>query len=407
MASFTASTKPEVFYINLEQSLGRNKSMDEYLQKYGCRYYRISAVTPSDIYIPKDVQLAWSSPACVANTNWSPPNPSPLARSNLTMDNRYVLSAFPKRLYIRGVCGAKANTLQELAVVYSHLLAIRAAVYSETATNRYALILEDDVVSPFDIDVMDIANRLFGVAADFGTLQLFNSKPVALAELFEHYKKDSNYLFQFRPSAYDGRYLPTWSTGAYLINRMTWKPIIDVLLTYEYFPGDSNSNNNNNYWIGATILSGFTHPVCRPARCCTSAVGQATSTPKVFIDPPPPECVYAPVGFAADSFIYGAATTYVLSMPLFASNEQGFASLLHQAQVSSLHHKSFRRIASYVKEMICGKVPLPKFAKVSANVLKKMKTNDICRLNNSNTGSKSNSGDIPFDASQYRHMFGV
>jgi GR25 family glycosyltransferase involved in LPS biosynthesis len=39
----------------------------------------------------------------------------------------------------------------------SHLVAMRTAIYSPTATSRYALIVEDDVQFPFDIDYEALA----------------------------------------------------------------------------------------------------------------------------------------------------------------------------------------------------------------------------------------------------------
>lgn len=39
----------------------------------------------------------------------------------------------------------------------SHLVAMRTAIYSSTATSRYALIVEDDVQFPFDIDYEALA----------------------------------------------------------------------------------------------------------------------------------------------------------------------------------------------------------------------------------------------------------
>ena len=38
----------------------------------------------------------------------------------------------------------------------------------------------------------------------------------------------------FRSAAQDGRYLQTWSTGAYLIDRVFMKPIIDKIFANEF-----------------------------------------------------------------------------------------------------------------------------------------------------------------------------
>lgn len=55
------------------------------------------------------------------------------------------------KVLIRSHCGRKKNTKKELAVTLSHLHAIRSAIRSNS-TNRYALILEDDLQISFNIN---------------------------------------------------------------------------------------------------------------------------------------------------------------------------------------------------------------------------------------------------------------
>ena len=50
---------------------------------------------------------------------------------------------------------------------------MRLAIYSKTAKSRYALIIEDDVFFPFDVNWNELAQS---APPGFGILQLFNIK---------------------------------------------------------------------------------------------------------------------------------------------------------------------------------------------------------------------------------------
>ena len=52
--------------------------------------------------------------------------------------------------------GKEKNFIKELGCTTSHLLAMREAIYSTTATSRYAIIIEDDVKFPFDVDYEEL-----------------------------------------------------------------------------------------------------------------------------------------------------------------------------------------------------------------------------------------------------------
>jgi GR25 family glycosyltransferase involved in LPS biosynthesis len=58
-------------------------------------------------------------------------------------------------IIVTALCGRPRNTRKELVVTLSHLQAIRAAVYSNTPS-AYALILEDDVYLPYDVDFVQV-----------------------------------------------------------------------------------------------------------------------------------------------------------------------------------------------------------------------------------------------------------
>ena len=355
-AAAAAAAVPEIVYINLDTSVSRRNTMEHNLRTQqeevrGLRNFstwsRLSAITPKDIFIPNDIMSSWNNSDCLDVSTWSPTAAAAAAEFN---------SLFPKKkkkkIFINGLCGvSSSNMLIELAVTISHLLAIRRAVYSETAISNYAVILEDDVWTPFDINYEAMADTVVEKVGPFGVLQLFNSKPVDLLRNWELYVNDKNSIVVKRPSAFDGRYLPSWSTGSYIINRMRMKPIIDAIISID--------SNDDDGWIGFKILAGNTHPVCKPKICC---------------DPTnyPLSCVYAPVGFVADSFIYALNNSYTLTIPVFTVNEHGRTSTVHQSHVSIQHKKSFVRNNLFLSTLLSRVVALPSYLKISNNSEKTM-----------------------------------
>lgn len=69
---------------------------------------------------------------------------------------------------------------------------MRAAIYSKTATSRFALIIEDDVKIPFDIDFQALTET---APKGFGILQLFNSNKVTMLHTWKQYINNRNVLW--------------------------------------------------------------------------------------------------------------------------------------------------------------------------------------------------------------------
>ncbi len=210
-------------------------------------------MTKNDIFIPEDLWNA--SLNCRMSTSFEPSYVATTTGAS-TPDDMFIVPSktgikktkqssrqYPRKIYIKGLCGrnfnhvsADNNRRKELAVTVSHLMAIRQAVYSTTATSRYALILEDDVWTPFDIRLEQLAEEVRKeTGSAFGIIQFLNSKRASLDEMFycfqrQHlhhckvYYKTSRWAP--RPPADRGRSLLTWSTGAYLIDRVVMKPVI-------------------------------------------------------------------------------------------------------------------------------------------------------------------------------------
>ena len=85
----------------------------------------------------------------------------------------------------------KRNTPNDLAIIMSHLTAMRTAVYDQhksVGESQYALILEDDVEFLYNIDLRHIVRE---APPDFGILRLMTSNIEAIEELWNKYKASS------------------------------------------------------------------------------------------------------------------------------------------------------------------------------------------------------------------------
>jgi hypothetical protein len=121
------------------------------------------------------------------------------------------------------------------------------AIYSTTAKSRYALIIEDDVYFPFDIDFQAMA---MSAPDDFGILQLFNSNLGFMQNNWGSYIYNTSYVWRSVHSK-----IGLGGTCAYLINRLIMKPIVDAMIQL------------TNGWVQLSIIAGVTSP-CVPSDCC-------------------------------------------------------------------------------------------------------------------------------------------
>jgi hypothetical protein len=128
-------------------------------------------------------------------------------------------------------------------------VAMKQAVYSTTARSRYALVVEDDVYFPFDIDFESLAAS---APKGFGILQLFNSNEGSMKATWNRYKANNNYVWVKRHPL---KYFDFWSTCAYLIDRVVMKAVIDKVVV------------EKSGWLDFKIIAGFNNP-CVPKQCC-------------------------------------------------------------------------------------------------------------------------------------------
>jgi hypothetical protein len=300
--------------------------MEKHLTDVKLKYFRIRGLTPKEFYIPDDVEKNWLTRHCPIQTAWDPITASKNTQFTPYNGEKFVMAA---------MCGRKKNNQKEIGCSTSHLYAMKQAIYSKTAVSRYALIVEDDVFFPFDVDFNVLAQS---APSGFGILQLFNSNQPSMKHIWEKYLRNHKTLWLRRNAAS----FEFWSTCAYLIDREVMKPLIDAVV-YSRMPGVTEFK----------LVAGVTNP-CTPKECC------GANATDVFSNVPP--CVYAPRGLQADSFLYAMTATYMLTVPLVTNGVGGNQSTFHQFHVELLHRKAFKQQRELVNEMLVGKVPPPPFA---------------------------------------------
>jgi GR25 family glycosyltransferase involved in LPS biosynthesis len=333
----TRENAPEVYYINMDSSVSRKVTIEQHLQKIGLRSFRVRGLTPKEIFIPPDIESTWRTANCQVQTEWTPPNKLAPDYNTSSVYDKY-------SSYMATLCGRgkDKNTPKELGCTTSHLVAMRKAVYSTTARSRYALIVEDDVYFPFDIDFEKLAQS---APKGFGILQLFNSNQGSMQSTWDSYVKNNEYVWVKRHPV---KYFDFWSTCAYLIDRLAMKPVVDAVVT-EY-----------NGWVQLKVIAGINNP-CVPRGCCKQGnTGLTGKDNLMFVVEPP--CVWAPRGYQADHFLYAMTATYMLSVPLISNGQGGNESTFHQDHVAMFHKKSFQKQRGYINEMLTRKVSPPSFA---------------------------------------------
>lgn len=329
---------PEVYYINMDKSKTRRKTIEEHMEEVGLTSFRVRGITPTEIYIPDDIEATWRTAFCKLQTDWQAPN-------KLSLDYETVASKWGQySAYLASLCGRgkNKNSPKELGCTSSHLIAMHQAVYSTTAKSRYALVVEDDVYFPFDIDFDALAKS---APPDFAILQLFNSNEGSMTSYYRQYVKNGKNLWINRQvNTFD-----FWSTCAYLIDRVRMKEAVDSVI------------RSNNGWYEMKIVAGINNP-CVPSECCVNG-----SSYENFIHKPP--CIWAPRGYQADSFLYAMAKTYGMSIPIISNGQGGNQSTFHQDHVELFHKKAFKKQREIINELLSGKVSYPSFLKPACTEL--------------------------------------
>jgi GR25 family glycosyltransferase involved in LPS biosynthesis len=207
-----------VYWVNLAKSTDRREEMEAQFDRLGYHHRRVEGVSMAGghIRIPADVKAVWNT------------------KQALFQSSEDIMSGIHSgsgvRVVLSGLYGRKGtNRLSEVGCTVSHLLAIHQAVHSTEFTSRYALITEDDVLFPFEIDWTTLARS---APAGFGILQMFNSNHESLRSSFGNYQKArANGKLRLWHERVPKMPASFWSTCAYLIDREVMQPVIDSIVS--------------------------------------------------------------------------------------------------------------------------------------------------------------------------------
>jgi len=233
---------PEAYFINLPGRTDRRDTMSKLLMQMHIPYERVRGITPSDFLVPPDINSSslwgWNGhdfPSCKYETSWKPPKLTTIPKTGTGLPPIYVAS----------LCSGLEFSATELACVISHLAAIRQACYSKTAKSRFALILEDDVFFPLDVNWKALISS---APSGFGVLHLLSS-PWPYNHLWADYKRNNTQLWSARH---------TKSGAVYLIDREVMRPIIDKIIQV-----------TQEGWLQFRIIAGgIDESSCHPIECC-------------------------------------------------------------------------------------------------------------------------------------------
>lgn len=329
----------DVYWINLDRSHIRRKNMEIQFNNLNLRHHRMKGYTLDDIYVPKDVREGWWRNSFTSTSDYPPP------RSNLNKSSIY----WNNSIVVSGLWGRrKNNRLKELGCSVSHLLAIHKAVNDPNSRSKYALITDDDIFIPFNIDFYQMA---LSAPSNFAFLQLFNSNEESMENTWTQYRSRRRIWIPRYPKAAAS----FWSTCAYLINKDHLRPFINRLVQFR-----------EDGWIDVKLIATKSANFCdksTPSDCCPLVInGTIVQAAKIV-------CSFSPKGFQADSFLYPIGgekeviLPYVLSSPLITNGVGGNESTFHQDHVKNFHHQAFMRQRRYINEMLDGSLSPPAFAR--------------------------------------------
>lgn len=197
----------DVFFINLDQSVERRMTMLHQLQYFNlispklAETARIPAIMPKHFMIPDLVSVPFQckrlSEASIKSLTSTIKAKPPKENQNVELSKHRSLSSSKNISYIKEGrndnstvkkkgkdltdyldrdfseaymivtehCGRPRNSKREMAVTLSHLRAIKAACdNTQNANTKYALILEDDIEFPYDID-FEVRNTATSILA--------------------------------------------------------------------------------------------------------------------------------------------------------------------------------------------------------------------------------------------------
>ncbi len=292
--------------------------MKEQLTYYGLNAnHRVRAFSQHSIRIPKELSVALPSECLrvsadkIINYTWPDHTTDESSFSTSSLSSS---SSHKANVIVRTLCGRPKNSRRELIVTLSHLRAIHEAVNDLTNPGPYAMILEDDMQFAYTVNWKLL---LDSAPPDFAVLQLVTSNEFAVMNLYNVFTRHNRVWVKRVPKD------DYWCAGAYIINKLVLKPLIDGIMS-----------TLADGTIQADIIAGYEGP-CWPKYCCSKSKFNTSL----------PGCVLAARGFQADHYVFSLVNgaTYMLTVPMLTGSLIGNTSTLHQEHVH-VHNSAFNRI---------------------------------------------------------------
>lgn len=332
-------TIPKIYYINMKQSTQRNQFIKQHLELMHANYQRINALTFNDVYFPDTVKYSWSLDGNARVKDEEIPH----------FSNKEFWGTYPTVNHIiTGLSSNPKSNLRDLMVTLSHLEAIRHAVEEAQHTKqRYAMIIEDDIFIPFNINYHELIDS---APKDFLILQLFATNYHGLKHLINH--AYANGVHWHRRNS-DVPFLKLlFGACAYIIDTEKFRPILETMVY--------NSTWTNRYHY--QIYAGRNKP-CNPSICCHT---RENTQEKIFIAKPP--CFHSPYGFSSDMLLYTMGPTYVFTLPLVTDYRQSsFNSTRLQKHVQEVHAPVFELQRETINKIFHNEIILPSYIHKACN----------------------------------------
>lgn len=318
----------DVHWLNLDKSIKRRDFMNRMLGFFGFHHYRVPAITPEQIYVPKGLERATDCVSLSLNETVIEIEKVKELQFNKQL-NRTVL--------LTGHCGRSKNNdqMKVLACTISHLLTIYNAVHHHPPTppasalgprhslwKKYALIMEDDLRLAFELDFEQLISS---APKDFDMLQLITTNNESIHSFWNTYRQTGERWIK------RDEYFVSWGAGAYLINKERIKEAIDSIV----------SKVNDNLYI--VRIQAVTRKCPEMLSCCW----------KDYPFPLSP-CVLSPYGYEADFFVYNIVfgRTYVTTIPYFLTSAVARQSTLHPDHVGGFHDSAFKMNSNIIHQMV-------------------------------------------------------
>ena len=330
--------QPEIYYINIDKSKERRAAMEEHLSHTGLKYTRsrgVSFEVDKDVFISDYIASKIASPDCVYHND------------SYISDLKYNKQKYA----ITGLCGKEVAAFGCTA---SHLIAIRRAIDSQTSTSKYAIILEDDLIFPFEVDFTQLIET---APNDFARLKLYLIHAKAVDKLFNLYL-DTKQLWQPRSEHH-------WSSGAYILDKEKLKPYIDAMVSF----------NTYTQVTELKLIAASERPVCRPKECCSSSSSALNPTSTTYGSKQDTQqmnhtftnrdhlaCLHSS-SIAADYLLFALGKTYTLTIPILTGGKGSDKSDLHQSHVGLIHKKAYANQKKHMMYMYTHNDTMPSFLK--------------------------------------------